>query len=396
MFMKNNRIVGIANPVNTAIFLFLCVAIISIPTAAWPGNAVQWLIDLLKRVALFLLIIGLIDTKDKMRAFIWVFIILIAWVAWTPFWDAMHGKFGSIDYTFGKFYRSKGTSFADDPNTLASTLVQTIPFAYFLLITEKPLKHKLILIAIIALLLYTIILTASRTGVIGLFVFITLLLIRSKRKASLMLLIAILFIFTLSLLNQQQKQRYISIFSSISEEERDSSSQLRINAWSDGISLFLDRPITGWGIGCYSPARGRKFGHFMWPHNLYIQLISELGIAGLVTFFLILYYIFKNIYHTRRLIKNANMTSDWYYHLTHAMEFSLVIRLVIGIFGHSLYHYIWYFVAGVSVVMLHLAKNETNEQIKWEEYDGFIRSYHKKYDLPSLDFKEQELSTKVS
>lgn len=387
MIKQNKLLFGIVNPVNTAILIFLCVALISIPTAAWPSNAVEWFIDLLKKVALFLMIIGLIDTKEKFRTFIWVFTLLMAWVAWSPFWNGIHGNFGSIDYTFGKFYRAEGYSFADDPNSLATTLVQTLPFLFFLIITETTLRSKLVLISISALLFYTIILTGSRTGIIGVFAFVLVLWLKSSRKILVLLLIAVLFVSFWSTLNKQQKTRYASILQETSTETRDNSSQLRINAWNDGWALFLERPITGWGIGCYSSARGKRFGHYMWPHNLYIQLLSELGVAGVIAFILMLYYIFRNIYQARKLRRNLNMTADWYYHLTNALEICLIVRLVMGIFGHSLYHYIWYFVAGLSVVMLHFVKTETDKREKGVEKNVFICTNSQAYNIPFMGIK---------
>lgn len=85
------------------------------------------------------------------------------------------------------------------------------------------------------------------------------------------------------------------------EEEMDGSTYTRIQLVDFGKEIFAQRPWLGYGV-CnfravylsYFPGR-----HALYAHNNYIELLVDLGIVGLV-----LYYIFY-IYLIVRLFKIA-------------------------------------------------------------------------------------------
>ena len=68
---------------------------------------------------------------------------------------------------------------------------------------------------------------------------------------------------------------------------KSNSISMRLANWQIGISMFLDHPLLGVGLGSY----GSLYSKYMFPganptkfaHNLFIQAAAELGIIGLIS-----------------------------------------------------------------------------------------------------------------
>jgi O-antigen ligase len=54
----------------------------------------------------------------------------------------------------------------------------------------------------------------------------------------------------------------------------------RFGTWREAIELFLQRPLLGWGPGCYTLVAKNEPGH---PHadNLLLTVAAEQGVVGL-------------------------------------------------------------------------------------------------------------------
>jgi len=60
------------------------------------------------------------------------------------------------------------------------------------------------------------------------------------------------------------------------------SDEWRLRAWSDSWRSIKANPIIGYGLGWYSQEYGRR--EFDWPHNWFIEVWLEHGLAGLILF----------------------------------------------------------------------------------------------------------------
>lgn len=73
---------------------------------------------------------------------------------------------------------------------------------------------------------------------------------------------------------------------------RDSSEQVRLSQWKETIALLKDHPIMGVGLSGY-PIALKPYHHdlqyeiFQYPHNIVLNIWVELGLLGLVAFFLL-------------------------------------------------------------------------------------------------------------
>jgi O-antigen ligase len=81
------------------------------------------------------------------------------------------------------------------------------------------------------------------------------------------------------------------VIATILEPDRNPGVALRLSAWRDAVRLFRSRPITGTGLGTYDEVTYRLEGTTADPffrqkgwhaHNVYLHLLAETGILGLL------------------------------------------------------------------------------------------------------------------
>ena len=109
-----------------------------------------------------------------------------------------------------------------------------------------------------------------------------------------------------------------------------------------GPTLGSRFPVTGVGPGAWQPASGRTIE----SHNLYGQMLGELGTLGVVAFLLMLTALGLGLARLFRLIRQNDPEPklEPLYHLAQAIGLSTLLLLFEGIFGHNLYryNYVWY------------------------------------------------------
>lgn len=208
-----------------------------------------------------------------------------------------------FDFLGVQFLRTYATF--PHPNTLAAFIILTLPL--ILLVPEKE-KIKSWAIGVVSLLGgLTVLLTVSRVAlIVGLVELITLV----KTKWLLSIIIAILVLSPLIYI------RYVSLlnFDELSFLRRDDLQEI---SWR----MFISGPILGVGLNNFIPFSADSFlvgpSRFLQPvHNIYLLLLSETGVLGLVGFLVMLGY---PLY---RLLKFK----------TYNVQFTIIILLWISIF----------------------------------------------------------------
>ena len=107
------------------------------------------------------------------------------------------------------------------------------------------------------------------------------------------------------------------------------SAQLRFSGWRESAYLLADSPITGAGLAGFQTAVLRYhttsfFEVFLYPHNVFLNFWVELGIVGLLLFFVFMYATLKQSHHL------LTTTSSYKKALVLAGTTSLIIMLVHG------------------------------------------------------------------
>jgi len=170
-----------------------------------------------------------------------------------------------------------------DPNHTAASLL--LPFSLFLSATLSVRRIKLSShILPLGILFAVIVLSGSRGGLLGLAVAVISLFIMHfgqhwKQKMKVVAVTvggAVAGWLMWPLLPVELTQRFL-----LAEIIAGGGSG-RLDIWTVGISAWLANPIVGYGFGSFGAIHTLWEGSWAVAHNIYLQLLVEMGIVGLV------------------------------------------------------------------------------------------------------------------
>jgi len=264
---------------RTQLFFLLCV--LSVPTSIWISYSITYLTGTILFAYLFIwFVIRSAVNSKTFNVYISTLIIAAVILTYKTLTLSMSGRL------------SVGSSY--DPNDLAQVLITILPLVLYRVYTSK-FKTQMTYIAILAAMLFAILLTGSRGGLLGLIAVSSYLVVKlSNSAASLFKIVFILVIgvfFVAMMAPQSTVDRYYSMFS-LEDDYNTTSEKGRLAIWGRGIDTMIARPI-GVGVGAFEAAEGKAGGRYKAAHNAYIQIGVELGWLGITVFFLILWNCFK-------------------------------------------------------------------------------------------------------
>ena len=199
------------------------------------------------------------------------------------------------------------------PNALGGYLATLLPLV---LVTDfKPMKIKWLAFV---LGLSALFLTFSKTAfVIGFIGVVASWLMEKKIQIKYSSMIFITFIMFIII---------IGIFSNIPLEKESIERRISLNVTS--LEIFQKKPILGVGLGNFIPnlpvySKDKEVMRFLQPaHNIYLLILSELGVLGLAVFICILSSSLNNIKKNKKNIISIQLLV------------STVIILLLGLFDH--------------------------------------------------------------
>lgn len=181
-----------------------------------------------------------------------------------------------------------------DPNEFASMLSAFSVVILYNLFYSKSKFSFFINMTSYLLTLYSVYLTFSRGGILSfLFAFIiSLLFFSNKRRKRVLLLVTILlflviFLFSLNIINYQL------IYERFFGEKVNSLSDFtagRFDFWKAAIINIYKSPILGFGSSEYTSRwlNYESVGRMNVSHNIYLEVLIQLGIVGIFLLFLII------------------------------------------------------------------------------------------------------------
>lgn len=301
----------------------------------------------------YLLIILVVDTRKRLEIFFWVFLVANVYMATDIIKSFMAGSYTN---TGGLARASGGNSALDNMNGIAITMNTIIPFIYYLMLHYKTFVKRAFMAGMLAISLLTLVLTGSRGGLLGFMAIVGIIWWRSPHKAASAAIIGILLVGGWFSMEEERRARYMTIFASA--EDRDESAQGRIDAWVDGTMLFVERPISGVGAGAFAWARAEAFGTYLQPHNMYIQIIAELGLIGVFAYFVFIRDIFRTGKRILARVNSRGSPNALLKPLALGVTASCASLMVTGVFAHSAYRFSWFLFAALMVVAHRFIKEE--------------------------------------
>lgn len=243
--------------------------------------------------------------------------------------------------------RGTGGYFHDE-NDIALYINTMLPFCYFFLIYQKELGWRLIYAAGVILGITADVVSFSRGGFVGLAVIAAGIWFFGKKKV----LTLCIFCIIASGMYFWVGEAYIAEIKTITDTSEGTASW-RLMAWKSGVRMFLHNPF---GVGGnnyqirlpeYQP---KDYGRLDWgrpAHSLWVTLLSELGIIGVILFVRLIYNVFKDMFH---IVRAPPLFDDPDYMTFYASALALICGYLgffaSGTFLSVLYYpYLWYYAA---------------------------------------------------
>ena len=193
-----------------------------------------------------------------------------------------------------------------DENYVAAAMNVAIPLAGFSFFAEKSVWKKVWFAGLVCLYILAIVIGLSRGGFVGLVCAIGYIVMKSPRKQMAIIVIVLIA----GLLALVAGPSYWEEMATITDPN-EGTADLRLEFWKIAFQEFLAYPLTGVGGDNYrwqmenfqSLEQTQKFDRVLSSHvhSTYFQLLSELGLAGCITFGFIMFRTYQDYRYIDRL-----------------------------------------------------------------------------------------------
>lgn len=266
----------------------------------------------------------LIDSKLRIQAALWVFVLSIS------FYGVKGGLFTILS---GGSYHVFGApnSIIENNNHLGLALACTIPLVVHLYRTTRDLWIKRALAVAGVLNFVAILGTQSRGAFVALLAMAALLWWRSQRKVPALVAAVVILLPALLFMPDTWSDR----MSTIQSVEEDASFQGRVDAWAINWSAAKEYPFTGAGLRVLygqeiasqfteTPRKSRA------AHSIYFEVLGGMGFVGFLLFTTLLAKSQTSLWRLRKQLQSSGSDS-WSLNLASALQISLVAFMVGGV-----------------------------------------------------------------
>ncbi|GKS58885.1 hypothetical protein YTPLAS18_24120 [Nitrospira sp.] len=312
--------------------------VVHVPIAVNNFWAAMTLKDMGLVFCLYLGLIIYVNTFDKLRTLVSV-------------WIGLH----VITAVLGIASGGSGVGgWMGDENDFCMVINMVIPFAFFMIYSEPGPLNRVKYIGLLALFVFTVMVTLSRGGFIGMTAAGAYCWFRSTMKFGAIFIVILLVLFMAAVAPDKYWDEIKSSFSN--EEMETGTGGDRLYIWGIGFEMFLANPLFGVGQGNFPWAfeeyeAGREFMEKSRAgraaHSLYFTLLPEMGLVGVIVFVGMLYWNRSDIRTIERLAKafpdkdkdgKDNRDKTTAILMGRAMEGSLIGFLVSSVFISTLWY----------------------------------------------------------
>jgi O-antigen ligase len=241
-----------------------------------------------------------------------------------------------------------------DPNSFGATIVYALPFVMPFWLSRPSWKMRLFLAGYVALSVVCVGLTGSRGSFVSLIVCAGVIILRSRWRVPLLILAVLAAPALFAALPPSLQNRFETIIHpEVGPKNAIASGEGRLIGLETGLELFGKYPLTGIGPGVWRPATGSPIE----SHNLYGQVLGEMGALGGLTFAAIVIGLLLNVRAVRQAYRrHPEWERDFLYHVADAVGLVVLLLLFEGNFGHNLFRYGWLWYGAFLVIARHCVR----------------------------------------
>lgn len=343
---------------SRVLFTMLGYILISLPFVEWPGSVVgRNLQVLINSMGFFFFTLIFVDDLRRLKIFLAVFFGSQTFRVLHPL--ILHittGYWGDRTYLgddFGFLPRlSGGPGDIINSNGLAFIVGMIAPFLYYWAIGQAKSRILFLWLPLAGALLYALTLTLSRSGTVALLIEAAAIVYMSKYRSVGIAVGVVTMMAAASTMSPEQLERYQSLYRS--DVRGSDTAHGRMEGIEVDLEVWAERPVFGFGLGTSFEARfNLKNAHTM-SHNLYTEVLIELGVFGI---FILLAYMMacgKTVRATMKAVANSLKTGppldpllQW---LPRAIFVWMLMFLAFSFATYGLSTYAIYFMGGLAAV----------------------------------------------
>lgn len=344
---------------------FIVFTVLTIPIVEWPGSVLnQGLMEFIKVVVFFFATLFVVDTRRKLKAFILFFlfcqffrVLEPAYLHYTSgYWGDV--AFSSVGQELQMLDRLSGAPYdVINPNQLAWVAVGLVPFMYYFA-RNGGLGVKAAILGSLPAIGYAFVFTGSRSGLLSLMVVLLAVVFigkgKMKRAALIVAVLMPVFFYSTGRMGDDLKERYLSLVDeSVAGHD---TAKGRIEGVKKSFTTFLNRPIAGHGLGTSKEVSANLLsGRAQISHNLYIEVLQEVGIAGFIIFMMFIGAIIGELRKAKVALSAAKQNDKFLIAVSNAALAWCVMDLFYSLSCFGLNSWEWYLFGGIATVTRSLA-----------------------------------------
>lgn len=312
----------------------------------------------------YFLVINLIKTKKQLQGILVSFVLsglVVCGYGILQYIFGWNTAQAWMDETMFSDIRMRIYSTLENPNVLGEYILLVLPVSVALAWTRKEPLTKLVYSGIAVLMFVALILTFSRGCWIGLLFAAAIFITFTAGKLWGLALVA------LPLLPMLLPESIINRFSSIGDME-DSSTSYRVYIWMGTLAMIRDFWFSGIGMGAEAFTAVYPFYSYNGivaphSHNLFLQILVESGVVGILVFLLILVFFLRKMMLGYQIGGKGKPLSV----MMTALSAGICGFLLQGMFDNCFYNYrvllIFWCVLGIATACVNVAKKSETEEV---------------------------------
>ena len=340
----------VSSPMNWLMNIFAILIFLSSIYAVYPEVSKEHYIDFYSWFVVYYLIINIINTRERFYIFMLIILISSAKIAigTAKAW-VLRG------FSFTKWGLMGPPGYFQNSGELAILMLMTFPLSYYLYVYLKPRIskwEKIVLVVFWVSPVLTILGASSRGAQVGLVIQLLIMFRKKIFRVKQLAAVLVLLVGIYNLLPDEQKERFEAAGS-------DKTSIQRLLYWKHGLEMINDHPVLGVGFFNFPPYYEKYFSADMLyqraqlPHNILIQVGTDLGLLGLTV------YVFMLVMPFLLQSKMKNVKSIISV-IVLGVNVGLVGFIVAGQFVTVAYYPFFWVGSGIVVAGLNLVRFEKN------------------------------------
>jgi O-antigen ligase len=346
------------NPLHFAIAAFAAAMVICCLASPWNGESFETVERYLKLLVFYLMLVTVVHDEASLRRLALAFLAVMTLYMAHSLWEYHNGRH---EYRMSIVRMVGVDKSLGDPNSFGASIVYALPFVVPFWCCTRSWLQRAFLASYVGLSSVCIVLTGSRSSFLGLLVFAAITVWFSRRRwqavgagiVSLPLLWAVVP-------GSMQTRFETIIHPEVGPANAQVSAESRLEGLYKGLDVWAEHPLTGCGPGAWKWGARTK----MESHNLYGQLVGEMGTLGLITFVLMLGGFWYNLRLMRRWRREHEAEQTFLPLLARAIGVAVFLMLLEGNFGHNLYRFTWLWYGGFLLIATHCIRAGVDEAIE--------------------------------